>query len=115
MAIDTEKKRRRATGVGRTPGTSIPKPDGTIDARDRAQLAGVYLPEGTIIGYAGRAPMATGNAHISSLMASEGYGTAPMTLNGYGISAMTLNTVYGDSPMYTEGYGISDMEEEGFV
>lgn len=38
---DTEAKRRSALGLGR-PGAVLPTPDGTIDASDRAALAGAY-------------------------------------------------------------------------
>jgi hypothetical protein len=38
---NTPAKRGAALGVGMP---SVPRPDGTIDAADRAQLAGVYMP-----------------------------------------------------------------------
>ena len=42
MAIDDEQKRAGAIGVGTpTPGV-LPSPDGTVDAGDRARLAGLY-------------------------------------------------------------------------
>lgn len=41
---DTAAKRAAALGVG-APGGSLPIPDGSIDAADRAQLAGVYMPQ----------------------------------------------------------------------
>lgn len=44
MAIDTATKRASALGVGQPPGVILPVPDGTIDAADRAQLAGGYAP-----------------------------------------------------------------------
>lgn len=44
MAIDTATKRASAIGVGQPPGVILPVPDGTIDASDRAQLAGGYAP-----------------------------------------------------------------------
>lgn len=43
MAIDSAAKRAAALGMGR-PGIVLPIPDGTIDAADRAHLAGVALP-----------------------------------------------------------------------
>jgi hypothetical protein len=45
MAIDTASKRRRVLGFGR-PGAILPAPDGSIDAEDRAGLAGVYYTGG---------------------------------------------------------------------
>ena len=49
MAIDTAKKRRRVVGVGLPFAVLTPKPDGTIDAIDRATLADVYVPKASII------------------------------------------------------------------
>jgi hypothetical protein len=39
---DTAAKRRRALGFGLSLGVLLPEPDGTIDADDRAMLAGLY-------------------------------------------------------------------------
>jgi hypothetical protein len=54
MAIDTAAKRSAALQAGLTPGGVLPTPDGSIDAADRAQLAGVYAvdAEGQITGAA---------------------------------------------------------------
>ena len=44
MPIDTAAKRAAALRAGHPAGIVLPIPDGTIDATDRGQLAGVYLP-----------------------------------------------------------------------
>lgn len=42
MPIDNEQKRRAALGIGLPPGIVLPPPTGSIDAIDRAILAGIY-------------------------------------------------------------------------
>jgi hypothetical protein len=44
MPIDTAAKRAAALRAGHPAGIVLPIPDGTIDATDRGNLAGVYLP-----------------------------------------------------------------------
>jgi hypothetical protein len=44
MALDTAAKRAAALGVGLPPGVILPVPDGSIDAADRAALAGIAVP-----------------------------------------------------------------------
>jgi hypothetical protein len=46
MALDTKTKRGAAAQVGQAPGVVLPNPDGTIDAADRAELAGLAMPSG---------------------------------------------------------------------
>jgi hypothetical protein len=46
MALDTKTKRGAAAQVGQGPGVVLPNPDGTIDAADRAELAGSAMPSG---------------------------------------------------------------------
>lgn len=43
MPVDTAKKRKAALTEG-APQTDVPLPDGTIDAGDRGQLTGTYVP-----------------------------------------------------------------------
>lgn len=43
MAVDTKRKRKGATAPPQ-PATTVPFPDGTIDAGDRGTLTGEYVP-----------------------------------------------------------------------
>lgn len=43
MAVDSKKKRKGATAPPQ-PATTVPFPDGTVDAADRAVLSGEYVP-----------------------------------------------------------------------
>jgi hypothetical protein len=81
---DTAAKRAAALGMGLPPGVVLPVPDGTIDAADRAQLAGVYVASPGVSDnpqqffFETRFQAATATPYISSTAVIAGLG-APST------------------------------------
>ncbi len=78
---DTAKKRAAAIGVGLPPGIGpLPPPDGTIDAQDRGQLAGSYLPAAS--GGTDSTPDAFSFADQTGVQTSSVITSAPVTISG---------------------------------
>jgi hypothetical protein len=93
MALDTATKRGAAIQTGMAPGVVLPVPDGTIDAQDRADLAGVVTPSAS--GGSDSTPDAFSFVDQTGVAKSSVITSDPITVSG--IDTSSAITVTGGS------------------